>query len=555
MDRISIHASGATTWALAALVIFSALRCVYNVFLHPIRNFPGPLANRASGLPNVFSMLRGRWTVELLPLVEKYGPVVRIRPDELLFTDPDAWKDIYSHHNGAVIKGEEFSKSPDFYQTQGVTPSLLGESRDNHALIRRQLSHGFSDKILRDQESIVKGYVDLLMRRLRERCVPVTGAGSEKEKLLQSKTAFDLRHWYNYTTFDIIGDMAFGEPFGSLENGEESEMVKNINRGLARQPIGTAMKLLGFGRVIGWLFGRNSRFRRENAKRTAEKLRRRMGLNVERPDLIGSLLRKQEDWNMPFERLRANAGLLVVAGSETTATLLTGATYLLLSNPQCLHKVTEEVRSAFQSEHEITFSSVQQLPYMLACLREALRCYPPVAGPLPRVVPKGGANIAGYFVPEDTVVTVAQWPMNHSSRNFSEPFSFKPERFLEPQNFPEDTLDAMQPFSIGPRDCIGKNLAYAEMRTILARLLFNFDMELVDPQQNWMNQKVFFLWSKLPLNASVRIDPSYIVQEILEYIDLARRFIADTPELEYFSTPSCVHKAFRRGQHSLHAGR
>lgn len=71
-------------------------------------------------------------------------------------------------------------------------------------------------------------------------------------------------------------------------------------------------------------------------------------------------------------------------------------------------------------------------------------------------MPKGGANVAGYFVPENTVVSVAQWPMNHSARNFSEPFSFKPERFLEPESFPGDILEAVQPFSMGPRDCIGK---------------------------------------------------------------------------------------------------
>lgn len=345
------------------LLIFNVLRCFYNVFLHPLRDFPGPLANRASGLPNVISMLRGKWTTDLLPVVEKYGPVVRIRPDELLFTDPDAWKDIYSHHNGAVVKGEELGKSTLFYQTPGVTPSLLGESRDNHALIRRQFNYGFSDKILRDQEPIVKGYVDLLMQRLRERCSPAHESENQKEKSSRPGTEFDMRHWYNYTTFDIIGDMAFGEPFGSLESGQENEMVKNIEQGLARQSIGTAFKLLGLGSMISWLAGRNSRFRREHGKRTEEKLRRRMGLNVERPDLIGSLLRKQEDWNIPFDRLRANAGLLVIAGSETTATLLCGVTYLLLKNPRCLSKVTEEVRSAFQSEHDITFASVQNLPY------------------------------------------------------------------------------------------------------------------------------------------------------------------------------------------------
>lgn len=308
-------------------------------------------------------MLRGKWTTDLLPMVERYGPVVRIRPDELLFTDPGAWRDIYSHHNGALVKGEELGKSELFYQTKGITPSLLGETRDNHALIRRQLSHGFSDKMLRDQESIVKGYVDLLMQRLRERCVPAPQTTTTEKA--RSKTPFDLRKWYNYATFDIIGDMAFGEPFGSLESGAESELVRNIERGLASQQVGTAMKLMGLGSMISRVSGRTSRFRREHGRRTAEALRRRMGLNVERPDLIGALLRKQEDWNIPFERLRANAGLLVVAGSETTATLLSGVTYLLLRNPRCLKKVTEEVRSAFESEHDITFSSVQHLPYSM----------------------------------------------------------------------------------------------------------------------------------------------------------------------------------------------
>lgn len=93
---------------------------------------------------------------------------------------------------------------------------------------------------------------------------------------------------------------------------------------------------------------------------------------------------------------------------------------------------------------------------MIACIKEGLRYYPPVAGQMPRLVPKGGAYIAGQFVPEGTSVCAAQYAMNHSSRNFSDPFSFKPERFLEPAKFPSDDFDVLQPFSNGPRNCIGK---------------------------------------------------------------------------------------------------
>lgn len=81
--------------------------------------------------------------------------------------------------------------------------------------------------------------------------------------------------------------------------------------------------------------------------------------------------------------------------------MLSGVTYLLLSHPDALRKVTEEVRTKFRSEEDITLTSVSCLTYMLACLNESLRAYPPVPFGMPRQVPKGGATIAGEYVPED----------------------------------------------------------------------------------------------------------------------------------------------------------
>lgn len=104
------------------------------------------------------------------------------------------------------------------------------------------------------------------------------------------------------------------------------------------------------------------------------------------------------DQNLSIENLQANSNILIIGGSETTATLLAGVTYLLLSNPTALQKLTEEVRSTFKSESEIDMISVNQLTYMLACLNEALRVYPPVPTGLPRVVPAGGSKILGQYV-------------------------------------------------------------------------------------------------------------------------------------------------------------
>lgn len=95
----------------------------------------------------------------------------------------------------------------------------------------------------------------------------------------------------------------------------------------------------------------------------------------------------------------ANAGILIIAGSETTASLLCGATYLLAKNQHVLQKLQEEVRSSFNNEKEIGLISTQKLKYMQAVLDESLRYYPPVVGSLARVIVPEGDHIAGRFVP------------------------------------------------------------------------------------------------------------------------------------------------------------
>lgn len=108
---------------------------------------------------------------------------------------------------------------------------------------------------------------------------------------------------------------------------------------------------------------------------------------------------------MSFRELNSHARTLINAGSETTATALSAATYFLSQNPEPLAKLTAEVRSAFSSEEEIDLLSVQHLSYMLAVLDEALRLYPPAPGGQPRVIAKGGDIILDRYVPEGVSVS------------------------------------------------------------------------------------------------------------------------------------------------------
>ena len=92
-------------------------------------------------------------------------------------------------------------------------------------------------------------------------------------------------------------------------------------------------------------------------------------------------------------------GLLLLAGSETTATLLSAVTYYLLTNQQVMRKLVAEIRDTFKMEKDITMVSVNQLTYEIAVLEEAMRLQPPVPSGSIRITPKEGALVGGHWVP------------------------------------------------------------------------------------------------------------------------------------------------------------
>lgn len=186
--------------------------------------------------------------------------------------------------------------------------------------------------------------------------------------------------------------------------------------------------------------------------------------------------------------------MLVLAGSETTASLLAGVTYLLCKHPDVMAKVTREVRSTFESPDQITIASVNSLSYMLVVLNEALRCYPPSTSMLVRAVPAGGLEIAGRFVPEgvgqppppaadisltfspQTLVEIQQWSMNHSKDNWENPWEFRPDRFAKGLG-EGDKQKSLQPFNVGPRDCIGRKWVQ-NLKSLLGAFQFLADMPI-----------------------------------------------------------------------------
>ncbi|KAK4209464.1 cytochrome P450 [Rhypophila decipiens] len=488
------------TTALGFITLYQLYQTIYNIYFHPLRSFPGPLLHRASTLPWAIQHAFGIEAFATQKLHEKYGPVVRITPKHLSFTDPRAWRDIYGHQVSGKANTPELSKVRAFSYTIDALPrSIVSADREEHGRLRRGLSHGFSAESMRQQEPIIMKYIDLLLRRLHE--------AAELKKPINAEA------YYNWTTFDIAGDLIFGMSFKCLDGSEYHPWIAFIFQTVKAAAVMTVMSYCGLHWLVQVMYntlGKNLAIKNAEQWTNVMLNNRLNNVEVGRVDLFEGLVRKKEEWKLSFEQMGANAFILVLAGSETTATTLSGMTYLLLKHPEVMERVKSEVRGMFKSKEEIDMTSVMGLKYMLAVINESLRLYPPVATSLVREVPKGcpggGVNIAGWHVPEGSLVEVQQWSVNHSKDNWEDPWAFKPERFLEEsqkdgEEAGRNVLEALQAFSLGPRNCIGKNLAYAELRLILARMLFEFDLALAEDSKNWIErQKAYVLWDRIPLN-------------------------------------------------------
>ncbi|KAM5468464.1 hypothetical protein MferCBS49748_003511 [Microsporum ferrugineum] len=313
---------------------------------------------------------------------------------------------------------------------------------------------------------------------------------------------------YNWTTFDIIGDLAFGQTFGCLETRKPHYVIAMVNdfffHLIRTQPF-KRLPLLG---IFQRFFVRSDaletvlqfeKFAFETIKQRVEKG------DPDKRDFMSYILAHNDRGDFTDAELTSNASTLLLAGSETTATALSGATFYLLRNPSIYQRLVQEIRSSFKEEKDITISELDNLPYLIAVLTETLRTYPPVPAIMARTIPKGGKSVCGYWIPENTVVSISQLAAYHSERNFLRAEEFIPERWLNDPQFKDDSREIFQPFSIGPRNCIGQGMAKGEMRLVFARILWNFDLELSSESTNWTrNQSIYGLWRKEPLMVKLK---------------------------------------------------
>lgn len=266
------------------------------------------------------------------------------------------------------------------------------------------------------------------------------------------------------------------------------------------------MKTLGLNKLLfGKIYAQRMEYMAYSKSQAAE--RTKVGLDTDRKDFFYYLLNARDPETgkgFTTPELWGESNLLIIAGSDTTSTALASAFFYLVHNPEKLEKLSKEIMSTFQDVEEIHSSpTLNGCVYLRAVIDEAMRLSPPVGGILPREVLPGGIDIDGLHIPEGVVVGTPHYAVHHNPAYYPEPFTFTPERWI-PGSSPSVTKDAVVlaqsafcPFSIGPRGCIGKGLAYVELMTGLARVVFMYEMRLASgivvgegsPDLEWGRQR------------------------------------------------------------------
>lgn len=169
------------------------LNPIYLLYLHPLSKFPGPRLWAITRWGVSRAIISGKSHDIILELHKKYGPIVRVAPDELAFQAVSAWNEIGGHRRHGQA---EMGKEPIF--NEAFKDNLLGvRSREDHSRMRRILSRGFSASTFQKQEPLLKKYIDMLISELHKRCE-------------DGKKMIDIECWFSFTAFDIIGTLSSG---------------------------------------------------------------------------------------------------------------------------------------------------------------------------------------------------------------------------------------------------------------------------------------------------------------------------------------------------------
>ena len=447
----------ALTWELstAAGLAISATVLVYRYLTDPLRGIPGPSIFENPPWKSATLILRGNAPLDLVVWHKKYGPVIRIG-SMVSIADADYYRIIYGTYR--------FPKAKIYADTRVHGPSLFDLlERSIHRKRKSVLSAFYGPAALKSAEQEIKQVgIHVLIRKL--------------ENFAQTNATVNLAHEFHLMTFDVIGKLALGRHFRTLETGDHpmfSWILRNQLHTLLQLATGPFARFL----PDPWSVRAFQNF-------TLSAILERRKKDIHETDVMMLLIHGADEQGncLTDDELVPEIIAQFVAGTDTTAITLSWTMYYLMNNSKIMKKLKEELQSAIPSLDlaDVNYDTVQNLPYLDAVIKESLRIRPVAAIILPREVPVEGLNVHGHHLPEGTMVGIGSYVLHHSPEYFNNPNEFIPERwFTQDAEQLEKMKKAFVPFSFGVRRCLGMHLAMLELKVCLASLIRRFEFKYV----------------------------------------------------------------------------
>ncbi|KAI1327201.1 cytochrome p450 benzoate 4-monooxygenase [Xylariaceae sp. FL0255] len=480
-----------------------------------LNHIPGPFVAKFSNIWLALGARNGQKFAWVHGAHVKYGKVVRVGFNHVSVATPDGLRTIYAHGNG-------FLKDI-FYEAfvSGVPGVFNVRHRGEHTRKRKIVAHAFSPGAVHDFEPHMAANLQRWVNQLDRMA---TAGGKESAATYKR---MNMMPWCTFLAFDIIGDLAFGAPFGMVSRGrDECESTRpggpveyvpgaeTLNRrGEVSSTLGLLPSLRPWAR---WLpdpfFSKglqsvanlhgiavaavNKRLEDTNANPDSKGDKK-----TKRHDILEMLIESKDTSGnpMPRDELISEALTQLIAGSDTVSNTACAVIYWILDGERrrpgtIVSRLQEELDAAIPASASIaTHAQVKNLPFLRMCIDEGMRMHSTSALGLPRLVTDpAGVVYEGTHFPEGTVLSTPSYTLHHDADVWgSDVEEFNPDRWIDP-TMTQKT--AFNPFSYGPRACVGQNVAHMELALIIGTAFHRYEFELY--QERLMSHEGF---SKKPV--------------------------------------------------------
>ncbi|VUC26000.1 unnamed protein product [Clonostachys rosea] len=455
----------------------------YRLTFHPLAGFPGPRCAAATYAYEFWFdvVLWGRYTHEIKRLHERYGPIIRINPDELHCNDPDFIDAIYATGHRKINKPRHFvSAFPHSVHQTGVGTI----DHDQHRLRRGAMNKFFSRSQIYQLEGLVNDNAQKLCDRLLE---------------FQGQEPVQIVNPYSCFSSDVITEYCFGESFEYLNQPTwEPNYRTALNILFGYIHIFRHFSILGYLieiiplSVVSRISTNAGHVMKDLKVIIPEKIRRAESTSpIAASTSQSTILLSMMGSDLPssertIKRLAAEANVLMIGGTQSTSVTLELVTYHLLANPSIAERLQVELSTVIRDPKIIPpWRNLEKLPYFTAVILETLRLVYGAPGRLPRIAmdqdlfysgtwrsPHSDGKVdVSHVIPKGYAIGMSAFIVHMDETIFPRPAMFDPERWLDKTGEVKRGLERyLLTFSRGSRNCVGMQLAYCELYICIAAL-------------------------------------------------------------------------------------